>query len=239
MRVRVLSYNIHKCIGGLDRQYKPDRVGDTIAHYQPDVVMLQEVDAGCKRSERHRQVDVLSEMLGLPHQTWHPNVAVRGGGQYGNATLSRFPLLNNENIDLSVPLKKKRSVLHAHLLIDRDRSLHVFNLHLGLFGPERRIQLQKLLASQVLRGLPSTAPVVVAGDFNDVWETLGQSILTPAGFKTIASPLKTFPAYAPMRALDGMYVRGRARLVNLRRSQLDVARRASDHLPLIADIELA
>ncbi len=200
--------------------------------------MLQEVDAGCKRSSLHHQAEVLSEMLGLHHHTWHPNVRVRCGGKYGNAILSRFPFDEEENIDLSIPLKKKRSVLRARFALPKNRTLDVYNLHLGLLGPERKVQLRKLLASEALRALPDHAPVVVAGDFNDVWGTLGPKILAPAGFATIPTRLKTFPAYAPVRALDGMYVRGRARLISMRRSRLAVAKRASDHLPLIADVEL-
>jgi len=63
LRLRLLTYNIHKCIGGLDRRYAPERVRDTIAHYEPDVVCLQEVDAEARRSQYHRQVDVLGDML--------------------------------------------------------------------------------------------------------------------------------------------------------------------------------
>ena len=101
MRTRILTYNIHKAIGGLDRRYRPERVRDTIAHYEPDIVCLQEVDEGARRSNGHRQVDILGDMIGLRHRTWWPNVRVRGGGQYGNAILSRFHLTETDNIDLT------------------------------------------------------------------------------------------------------------------------------------------
>ena len=89
MRLRVLSYNIHKCIGGVDRRYEPERIAGVISAQEPDVLLLQEVDAGVPRSNGDRQVDILGELVGMRYRTWFPNVDVRGGGQYGNAILSR------------------------------------------------------------------------------------------------------------------------------------------------------
>jgi len=135
--LRLLSYNIHKCIGGLDRRYRPERIWAAISHYDPDIVMLQEVDWGARRSNLDRQVDVLAELVGLPHRIFFPNVRVRGGGVYGNAVLSRYAVQESRNIDLTIPYRKRRSVLHASFRIalrsrGRARTLHVFNLHLGL-----------------------------------------------------------------------------------------------------------
>src|SRR5688572_25570232 len=113
MKLRFISYNIHKCIGGLDRRYSPERVRDAICHYEPDFVLLQEVDEGAQRSNGHRQVDVLGDLLNLRHRMFFPNVRVAGGGHYGNAILSRFPLTCTSNIDVSIRWTKKRSVLHA------------------------------------------------------------------------------------------------------------------------------
>jgi endonuclease/exonuclease/phosphatase family metal-dependent hydrolase len=243
VQIRLLTYNVHKCIGGVDRLYRPDRIQETISHYEPDLILLQEVDAGARRSNLDRQVDVLGDALGYRHRSYFPNVQVRGGGEYGNAVLSRFPITETQNIDLSIPLKKRRSVLHVRSRVrlnghNRARTLHVYNLHLGLAGPERKVQLRKFLNSHPFNGLHHRTPVVVAGDFNDVWGTLGPRLLVPAGFRGLRQPLHTFPAYAPMRALDSIYVRGRLEILRVFRSRLDVARRASDHLPLIADLEI-
>ncbi len=244
MKLRILTYNIHKCIGGVDRRYRPERVTDTIAHYDPDVVMLQEVDENAKRSLRHRQVDVLGETLGLRHRTWFPNVDVRGGGHYGNAILSKFPLTQTNNIDLTIPPRKRRSVLHARYRVrvgrrgKHTRTVHVYNMHLGLSGGERKVQLRKFLDSHPFVGLHHRTPIIVAGDFNDVWGTLGKGLLEPAGFRGYGKPLRTFPAYAPMRALDAIYVRGDVHIRSVQRARLALAKRASDHLPLIAELEI-
>jgi endonuclease/exonuclease/phosphatase family metal-dependent hydrolase len=245
VRLRVVTYNIHKCIGGLDRRYDPLRVAHVIARYEPDLVLLQEVDQHARRSNADRQVDLLGDFLGLRHRTYFPNVKVRGGGEYGNAMLSRFPMTESSNIDLTVSLKKRRSVLHARYRIRLGeepgkpvRTIHAYNLHLGLSGIERRIQLRRFLESHPFVGLHHQTPILVAGDFNDFWGTLGRRMLVPAGFRGPGLPLRTFPAWGPIRALDSVYVRGNVRLLHVYRARLRLARRASDHLPLVAELEL-
>lgn len=240
MKLRVVSYNIHKCIGGLDRVYDPARTIACLAHYEPDVVLLQEVDAGARRSNGDHQASLLADGLGLAHHAWFPNVRVRGGGTYGNAVLSRFRLDEFRNIDLTVAPKKRRSALHVACRIHApggDRTLHVFNLHLGLAQYERRIQIENFVESHPLHGLAHTTPVVIGGDLNDVWGTLA-GWLAPHGFVGVDRRPRTFPAWAPMRALDGVYVRGAVLMHAVQRGETVLAKRASDHRPLIADLEL-
>ena len=240
MKLRVLSYNIHKCIGGVDRRYDPHRVADVINHQHADVLLLQEVDHDVPRSNRDRQVDVLGDLVGMRYRSWFPNVDVRGGGCYGNAILSRYPIVETTNIDLSIRFKKKRSVLHGVLRVrhdDLDRTVHVYNMHLGLARFERRIQLLKFLASHPFQTLHHDTPVLVGGDLNDVYGGLGE-LLVPAGFRGVDRRPATFPAWGPVRALDAIFVRGRVDFVKLARCESELARRASDHRPLIADVRL-
>src|SRR5690349_5258849 len=132
MKLRVLTWNIHKCIGGVDRRYDLARTVEALQHFQPDVALLQEVDAGAKRSNGDHQAELLAEGAGLHHRAWFPNVDVRGGGNYGNAILSRYPLHEVRNIDLSVRFKKKRSVLHAITQVHVEghaRTVHLYNMH--------------------------------------------------------------------------------------------------------------
>jgi endonuclease/exonuclease/phosphatase family metal-dependent hydrolase len=242
VRLRVLSYNIHKCIGGIDRRYQPDRVVATIAHYRPDIVMLQEVDAGARRSSGHQQCEMLGEALGLRHRAWFPNVRLRDGGAYGNAILSRFPCRQALNIDLSLPGRKARSVLHAIVrtrIGATARTVHVFNMHLGLRQDDRRRQLVRFLDSHPFAHMHARTPVIVGGDFNDVYGTLGPRVLVPAGFRAMPAAPRTFPAFAPLRPLDALFVRGDVQIRQAARGEIAMARRASDHLPLVVDLELA
>jgi endonuclease/exonuclease/phosphatase family metal-dependent hydrolase len=240
VKLRVLSYNIHKCIGGVDRRYDPQRVADVINHQHADVLLLQEVDHDVPRSNRDRQVDVLGDLVGMRYRSWFPNVDVRGGGCYGNAILSRYPIVETTNIDLSIRFKKKRSVLHGVVRVrhdDIDRTVHVYNMHLGLARFERKIQLRRFLDSHPFQTLHQETPVVVGGDLNDVYGGLGE-LLQPAGFRGVERRPLTFPAWGPVRALDAIFVRGRLDFIKLARCESDLARRASDHRPLIADVRL-
>ncbi len=240
MKLRVLSYNIHKCIGGVDRRYEPDRIAEVIRKQDPDVLLLQEVDAGVKRSNGDRQTELLGEMVGMRHHTWFPNVDVGGGGHYGNAILSKYPLIESSNIDLTIRFKKARSVLHGVIRVrhdDVDRTVHVFNMHLGLARFERRIQLRKFLDCHPFANLHHETPIVVGGDLNDVYGGLGE-LLRPAGFRGTERRPLTFPAWGPVRPLDAIFVRGCVDFLKLARCESDLARKASDHRPLIADVRL-
>jgi endonuclease/exonuclease/phosphatase family metal-dependent hydrolase len=242
MRLRLMSWNIHKGIGGVDRRYRPERVADVIGHYRPDIVFLQEVDEGARRSRFDRQVDLLGEALGLRHRVFAANVRLLlGPGHYGNAILSRWPLYDARNIDLTIPPKKRRGVLYARCRVRigrRIRTLAVYNLHLGLAGYERRRQLQRFLGSHPFAQLHHRTPVVVGGDFNDFYGTLGPQLLEPAGFRRAGPVVSTYPAVLPVRPLDGLYVRGDLACSHCFPSRLELTREASDHLPLVADMEL-
>lgn len=240
--MRALSYNVHKCVGPLDRRYDPERVARVILHYAPDCVLLQEVAQASPRFRGERQIERLSELCGLRHWAYEVNVKKLGrGGEYGNAILSRFPLTGVENVSLKIPLKKNRSVLHARARVrlpdGRTRSLHLFNMHLGLSGLERRLQLEKFLACHPFDRLHARTPILVAGDLNDVWGTLGK-LLEPAGLEGSGQRPSTYPSWAPVRRLDAAFARGDLRLKRLWRGRTAECKTASDHLPLVLDLEL-
>jgi endonuclease/exonuclease/phosphatase family metal-dependent hydrolase len=240
MRFRLLTYNIHKGIGGLDRRYDLARIVETIRHYQPDVALLQEVDEGAKRSRRDCQVDLLADAIELPHRAYQRNVRLRRAGHYGNAVLSRFPLLEPEDLDLTIRFKKRRCALLCRFRIEaggHTRSVAVANVHLGLAGFERQIQLRRLLECHRLRHLHDQTPLIIGGDFNDVWDNLGKRVMHPAGFHLGSGRVRTFPAAAPLRRLDRVFYRGPVHAVGAFAGHTGLARQASDHLPLIVDFE--
>ena len=243
LSLRVISWNVHKCVGGLDRRYDPARIASVLAPHNPDIVLLQEVAQNGRWYQHERQVDVLGDALQLPHRSYFVNVKFGPRrGEYGNAILSRLPITATENIDLTVLGKKPRSVLHAEFratLPKGARTLHAFNLHLGLGERERREQLRMLLASQRLSKIHHETPIVVAGDFNDVLGNLGKRLLVPAGFRGPRQAPRTFPAWAPVRALDSLFVRGDCELLSLQRARNRGSRTASDHLALIAELAIA
>ncbi|RIK82547.1 MAG: endonuclease [Planctomycetota bacterium] len=241
MRFRLLTYNIHKGIGGLDRRYDLARTIETIRHYQPDVALLQEVDEGAKRSRHDRQVDLLAEAVELPYRAYQRNVRLRTVGHYGNAVLSRWPILEPEDLDLTIRFKKRRGALlcrfRAHVG-EHTRTVVLANVHLGLAGFERQIQLKRLLACGHVCRLHGQTPLIVAGDFNDVWDSLGKRVMQPAGFRLGSGHVRTFPAAAPLRRLDRVFYRGSLAAIGAFAGHTGAARRASDHLPVIVDFEV-
>ncbi len=236
-----MTYNIHKGIGGLDRRYDLQRTIEVIRYYEPDIVFLQEVDDGVPRSDHHRQVELLTDALGLEHSTYQRNVGVKSG-HYGNAILSRFPLDDPLDLDLTVSIKKRRRALVANAHVpfnDQQLSLLLCNTHLGLAGFERSIQIKRILAFRKFVELHPHTPVIVGGDFNDVWVEHGRKLMFPFGFECAVQNAKTFPAALPVRSLDAIYFRGAIDLQSSFAGQLTLARQASDHLPVIADFVLS
>jgi len=245
MRLRVVTYNIHRAIG-LDRRFRPDRIADVLHHLNADVVMLQEVDEGAPRS---RELDLARELATAAHYAHYAvghNVTLRKG-RYGNATLSRFPIERERNIDLTIGRRKRRGCQHTRIVLEspgrrRPLRLEVFNLHLGLSAREREQQVRLLARSRELRRLPEAVPCIVGGDFND-WRSLLMPLMvdelafrmaSPNGTRTIA----TFPSFLPQGALDRFYLRGPVEATWVSRCRLDLSRVASDHLALIADVDI-
>ena len=247
MRFRVMTYNIHRAIG-LDRRFRPDRVVGIVEWYQPDIVLLQEVDDGVPRSRGMDLARELASGLGYPHVAVGHNVTLRQG-RYGNATLSRFPILHERNIDLTIGNWKRRGCQHTAISLDgpwgRRQKLEVFNVHLGLSANQREQQVDLLARSREFNSLAAADACLVGGDFID-WRSLLQPIFTigmrfrsatdrpRSGQKAIA----TYPSFFPRGPLDRIYYRGPLRLLSARRCRLRLSKVASDHLPIVADFEI-
>jgi endonuclease/exonuclease/phosphatase family metal-dependent hydrolase len=239
MHFRLLSFNIHKGIGGVDRKYDLDRVIHTINSYEPDVVLLQEVDEEVPRSRHHRQAELLADATKLPHLAYQRNVRLKIG-HYGNAILSRYPLSEAYEIDLTLRPKKRRGALVTRLCVplgEHTRTIVLANVHLGLAGFERQIQLRRLLANQCLDLPRKRTPLVIGGDYNDVWGSLGRRVMERYGFAAATGAIRTFPAAMPLRSLDRVFYRGDLRPLRAFAGHTETARRASDHLPLIVEFE--
>ena len=164
-----MTYNIHRAIG-VDRRFRPERIVDIIRYSDPDIVLMQEVDEGAPRS---RELDLAKEIAveaGYPHHAVGHNVQLRKG-RYGNATLSRWPILRERNIDLTVDARKRRGCQHTTIQVEKmagyPHELEIFNMHLGLSVKERARQIGTLVRSREFKALDPARSCLVGGDFND------------------------------------------------------------------------
>jgi len=240
MLLRVLTWNIHKGIGGVDRRYRIERVVEALKAHAPDVALLQEVSEDMPRSRFHDQAEVLADALEMRHRAYGPQHRFSVGG-YGNAILIRWPLTEVHHVDLTIGTRKKRGALQARSRVRfgrHSRTVIFHNLHLGLAGSERGQQLERFLESEPFKGLHQRTPIVLGGDLNDVWGTLGPRFLEPAGFSRAGTLANTFPAWLPVRPLDGLFIRGDVRARRCMVPRGAVARQASDHRPLFAELDL-
>ena len=247
MRFRVMTYNIHRAIG-VDRRFRPERMIRIIESHEPDIVLLQEVDDGVPRSREMDLARELAAALGYPHVAIGHNVTLRKG-RYGNATLSRHPILRERNIDLTIGTWKRRGCQHTAIALNgrvgRSHRLEVFNLHLGLSSHQRELQVALLARSRELASLVTDVACLVGGDFNDWRSRLQPLLMGGLRFRSATDrslsgegPIPTYPAFFPRGPLDNIYYRGPLRLLSARRCRLRLARIASDHLPIVADFEI-
>jgi endonuclease/exonuclease/phosphatase family metal-dependent hydrolase len=228
----VASYNIHRGVG-LDRRRDLDRIADVVAELEPDVVGLQEVirQDGAAHAD---QAAYLAARLGM---TLVMGVTrAHGEGTYGNAVLTRLPVLASGRCDLSHGSREPRGCLRVDLDIE-GTPLHVFNAHFGLGVRERRAQLRALgdfiNASATLGG-----PRVLMGDFNE-WHF---GPITRGLRREFSSPMRrmrrTHPAVFPLFKLDRIYwdVELEGETFQVHRSPR--ARVASDHLPVVVRLRV-
>lgn len=224
-RLRLVTYNVHDCIGR-DGTYSPGRIADVVAGLHADLVALQEVtlDHGG---------DVLGSLEGITGlRAIDGTLFDRGVGRYGNVLLSRYAVLEQKTHDLSFPNREPRGIVDAVYEL-ADGPIRVMATHLGLVLGERRDQIARI--AQLLNG--KSGPAVLLGDFN-VWFGLGAfEPLSRNGFAH--TPVPSYPTWPlPLLPLDRILVREPAVIRRIWRHDAPLARIASDHFPLVADVEV-
>ena len=236
--MRLVSYNIHKGIGGRDLRYRLERICQVIEEQQADVVCLQEVTWHARRTRRHDQPEMLARHLGVHDGCYQLNVRYRQGG-YGNLLLSRWPLVHLQQVSLCYRHHIRRGAQLA--VIDTPQGpLHLVNWLLGLAERERRWQVNLLLEHMHFQS-SSHLPTLITGDFNDWRNTLGKHCFERHRFRHATAPpsrFRSFPAFFPLASLDKVYYRGPIQLHDARVVTTRLAKRASDHLPLRVEFSL-
>ena len=237
--MRLLSYNIHKGIGGRDRRYRLERIIEVIEAENPDLICLQEVDNNCRRSKYCDQAGVLADYFSAAEFLLQTNVRVRSGS-YGNLLVSRWPLASKHQMSLRMGRRKPRG---AQMVVDEtpEGPLHLVHWHLGLAEKERHFQVNLVLEDPNFLQ-QSHLPTLVVGDCNDWRNTLAGAPFARHNFEQVTSPIsrfRSFPAYLAMGSLDKAFLRGEIHVRHARIVRTALAKAASDHLPLVIDFHLA
>jgi endonuclease/exonuclease/phosphatase family metal-dependent hydrolase len=213
---------------GVDRRFKPERIAAVIDELRADVVALQEVLSPVRGVDVHAH---FREASGLHLVTM--TTMQLAGGTFGNALLSRWPILDLAEHGLTVGQREPRGAIDA--TIGRDsRELRVIATHLGLRSAERHEQLARLLA--IVKSAPEM-PTALAGDFN-ITRGRAREVRAHAAHLGKSDALATFPSIAPLLPLDRIFALNGAAIVDIAVHRSRLARVASDHLPLVATIEL-
>ena len=241
--LRVMTYNVHGCVG-TDRRLDVARIADVVAREQPDVVALQELDVGRARSAGVDQAHAIAERVGMSH---HFNAAFRvAEEQYGDAILSRLPMRLVRSGALPRPARagvlELRGALWVEVEVD-GVAVQIINTHLGLVPMEQKGQVDALLGGE-WGGAAAfrKGPGLLVGDFNAASRYAAYRRLASAFTdlqRALPGPtVPTFPSRLPMIRIDHLFGAGAVRAMDAWAPNHLLARTASDHLPLVADVEV-
>ncbi len=245
--LQVTTYNIHKGFSQFNRRMVVHELRERLRDLNADIVFLQEVQGlHHGHAERHEDWPETPQHEFLAEDFWqaiaYGRNMVYDHGHHGNAILARFPILAQHNQDVTHLKFEKRGLLYCALEVPGlDQALHCVCVHLSLFGRSRRRQMDAL-ATRIESIVPATAPLLIAGDFND-WRNRAHDLLAERlGLFEVfggaaGQPPRSFPSALPLFRLDRIYVRGLA----VTKSEVHFGEpwsRISDHAALSAHFAL-
>ncbi len=248
MKIRVLTINIHKGFSLGNRRFVLHQLRQAIQTTQADIVFLQEVigdnsnlaakhDNWPEQAQHEFIADSLWEHFSYSKNAFYPH------GHHGNAILSRFPITFSEQVDVSTNSLEQRGFLHCRLSLPGClEPLHCLCIHLGLFALSRRKQL-RMLAEYANRCIPHSAPLILAGDFNDwcgqcVVDFISHPNLKDAAVTANGRRALTFPARIPFLPLDRIYLNG-LEPISSTTYYNGIWKNLSDHAPLFVECDIS
>lgn len=242
--LKVMSYNIHSCIN-VRRKVDPDNIIKVIAAYSPDIIALQEVDAHKSRSNFIDQPRYLAERLDM--QVEYFPLLMNGTEKFGLAILARDPIkkVRFEKLPAveSGKLREARGAMWVKVLTAR-QPVNFVNTHLGLNRKDRFVQIRTLFSRLWGLGIPENEPLVFCGDLNAVAhsEVCREVCIYLADVQRLVKqpgyPKATFFSCCPLLRIDHIFVSNHFTPIQVHVPNDPVARIASDHLPVFAELEL-
>ncbi|HWR77921.1 MAG TPA: endonuclease/exonuclease/phosphatase family protein, partial [Thiobacillus sp.] len=240
-RLRVMTYNVHSCVG-MDGKLDAERIARVIARARPDVVALQELDVGRARSQGMDQAHLIARYLEMEFH-FHPAMHLEEE-RYGDAILTHLP----QRLVKAGPLPGLADKPHLEprgalwVAIDLNgREVQIINTHLGLYPRERVAQVEALLGSDWLAHEQCREPVILCGDFNalpssPVCSRLGGQLKDAQTEAKHHRPQATFSSRLPTMRIDHILISPGLEVASIEVPNSELARVASDHLPLVAEI---
>lgn len=240
-----MTYNIHKgfSTGGL--KYILRKIKAALSTTSADIVLLQEVVGEHSKSAKkdwptEGQFEFLADQL-WSHYSYGKN-AIFSHFHYGNAILSRFPIIQENHTVMSTNRFEQRGLLHCEVEIpDLKQSIHLYNVHLDLLSRGRRLQYAKIV-KQIKMDVKDHERFIMAGDFNDWTGELNEMFieqlhLEEAHTKFHERPARSFPSFFPVLTLDRVYSRN-MNILNCKPMIGNPWRQLSDHIPLLVEYAL-
>jgi endonuclease/exonuclease/phosphatase family metal-dependent hydrolase len=232
--LRVATYNTHKC-RGLDGRVDAVRISSVLKSLKADVIALQEVVGPSPK--KAGQEEVISMKLNMQAQL--ASGKLYHGHLYGNVILSRLPMTSHVIYDLTQTGHEPRICQRADITLE-GHVIHIYNVHLGLSMSERLRQARRIMS--VVLGEQLHGPKIVLGDFNE-WNRGPATDYLKEKLRSIdlrphLKWRKTYPGLLPIFHLDHIYHTGHVEIHKLYVPRGLKALIASDHLPLVADLEI-
>ncbi|HVU34086.1 MAG TPA: endonuclease/exonuclease/phosphatase family protein [Opitutaceae bacterium] len=243
-RLRVMTYNTHGC-GGTDGRVSPRRIARIVREQMPDIVALQELDLGRRRSRAEDQAAIIAREAGL-HAVFCPTLT-RGEEHYGHALLSPWPIDVVKRARLPADPRgwwdEPRAAIWARVRV-AGVAINVVTTHLGLGGREREAQMRALTGPDWIGGISAEEPVILCGDFNLLPDSVpyriaARSLTDVQRLIGRRKPLNTFSSLRPMVRIDHIFLSAHFEPAAVAVVRNDLTRVASDHLPLVTDLQVA
>jgi endonuclease/exonuclease/phosphatase family metal-dependent hydrolase len=229
----------------MDRQRSEARIAEVIAEMSVDIVALQELDLGRRRSAGANQTKMIAEQLGW-YSHFHPAMR-RDDEHYGNAILSRYEVNVRRALELpGRPLffcRENRAAIEVEIETDLGK-VHIINTHFGLGWRERAVQAQLFTSAEWRAAIGADTPLILLGDFNSLrgsrpYRTLNRHLRDVRELIEATGSIRTFPTRFPVLAVDHIFVNGAVQPLMLTVHRSPLARIASDHFPLKAEFVLS
>lgn len=247
MKLKILSYNIHKGYDWKMQNYFLHDMKELIKSSEADIVFLQEVVGKNTIYKKKGLIDSQFEYLAdsvWPHYSYAKN-SLYDHGHHGNLILSRYPIESWENINLTTNFLEKRGLLICKIQLPsfKKQNIYVACVHLDLFHSGRKTQYEIIKNKMLSLNFSEKLPLIIAGDFND-WNKKSTPIFeTELNMQEVHKVThgyfaKTFPAGFPLLSLDRIYVKNFTILNSGILKRATHQNHFSDHLPIFCDLEL-